>query len=334
VLGLLVLPDELTIIEKFFRPLVGEGAFELRDDAATISAPAGSDLVVTTDMVARDVHFLRDPPETIAKKALRVNLSDLAAKGAIPLAYVLSLGVSAEIDAEWLAGFASGLREDQDRYSIRLLGGDTIAVPDRSVVSITAFGTVPKGRMVRRSGGRPGDILYVSGVIGGSSLGLALLSGERGPWNSLAQPIRDALIARYRVPDPPTALAPILVEHASAAMDVSDGLVGDCDKLCAASGCSAVLEADAVPLPAGTSKEPALVSRLITAGEDFEVLAAVSPDRAAAFESAAAAAGVRVTLVGRLIEGAGPVKVLFGGQPLALSERAFVHGRPKADNDG
>jgi len=146
-----VLPDELSIIDRFLRPLAGEGAFDLRDDAGVIAPPPGSELVVTTDMVARDVHFLRDPPETIAKKALRVNLSDLASKGATPIAYLLSLAVSPEIDEAWLAGFAQGLREDQKRYAIRLLGGDTIAVPDRTVISITAFGSVPKGRMVRRS---------------------------------------------------------------------------------------------------------------------------------------------------------------------------------------
>lgn len=322
-----MIPDEISIIDRYFRPLAGEGAYELRDDAGTIAPPPGMEFVVTTDMVARDVHFLRDPPETIAKKALRVNLSDLVAKGATPVAYLLSLGVSAEIDEAWLASFANGLREDQDRYSIRLLGGDTIAVPDRTVVSITALGVVPRGRMVRRSGGRPGDVLYVSGVVGGSALGLALLREEPGPWEKFAQRERETLIARYRVPDPPAGLAPILLGHASAAMDVSDGLVGDCDKLCAASGCSAILEADAVPFPPGTRREPALVARLIAAGEDFEVLAAVSPERAAGFESAALAAGVSVTAIGRLIAGKGPVKVILAGQPLALSERAFVHGR-------
>ena len=166
-----MLPDELSIIDRFFRPLAGEGAFDLRDDAGVIAPPPGHELVVTTDMVARSVHFLDDPPDTIAKKALRVNLSDLAAKGATPLGYVLSIGLSPEIDEAWLAGFAEGLRDDQAAFSIKLLGGDTIAVPDRTVVAITAFGLVPTGRMVRRSGGRPGDRLYVSGTIGGQRRG-------------------------------------------------------------------------------------------------------------------------------------------------------------------
>ena len=322
-----MLPDELSIIDRFLRPLAGKGGFDFRDDAGVIAPPPGSELVVTTDMLARDVHFLRDPPDTIAKKALRVNLSDLAAKGATSMAYVLSLGVSPEIDEAWLAGFAQGLREDHTRYAIQLLGGDTIAVPDRTVISITAFGSVPKGRMVRRSGGQPGDLLYVSGTIGGSAAGLALLKGEKGPWSSLGKAKRDALIHRYRVPEPPIALAPLLLEFASAAMDVSDGLVGDCDKICAASGCSAVIEADKVPLAAGLGESgPDLVARLLTHGEDFEILCTVSADKGGAFEAKASAAGVTVTKIGKLVEGLSLPTVQFEGRSLSLTRRAFVHG--------
>lgn len=323
-----MLPDELSIIDRYFRPLAGEGAFDLRDDAGVITPTPGMDLVVTTDMVARDVHFLLDPPDTIAQKALRVNLSDLAAKGATPLAYVLSLGVTPDLDDAWLAGFAEGLRRDQKQFGIRLLGGDTIAVPDRPVISIAAFGTVPRGRMVRRAGGKPGDRLYVSGSIGGSAAGLALLTGEAGPWSALSAEARESLIHRYRVPEPRAALAPVVLEFASAAMDVSDGLVGDCDKLCAASGCSAVIHAERVPLapfPQG-SPDPALVAHLLTAGEDFEILAAVPEKRTSAFEAGAAGAGLAVTEVGSLLQGRESTTVRFHGRPLSLSRRAFVHG--------
>lgn len=323
-----MLPDELSVIDRYFRPLAGEGAFNLRDDAGVLALPSGYELVVTTDMVARGVHFLDDPPDTIAKKALRVNLSDLAAKGATPTAYVLSLGLSPEIDDAWLAGFAAGLREDQVEYKIRLLGGDTIAVPDRTIASVTAFGSVPKGRMVRRSGGQPGDKLYVSGAIGGSAAGLALITREEGPWRSLAEKQRELLIKRYRVPEPKTALAPALIEFASAAIDVSDGLVGDCDKICAASECSAVIEADKVPLAPGLvgRGQPELVARLLTHGEDFEILCAVPADKGATFETKAGAAGVTVTEIGKLVEGQNLPTVLFEGRPLSLLRRAFVHG--------
>lgn len=323
-------PDELSIIDRYFRPLAGEGAFQLRDDAGLIAVPPGQELVVTTDMVAESVHFLPgDPPDTIAQKALRVNLSDLAAKGARPLAYVLSLGLSPGLDDEWLTAFADGLRKDQHRFSITLLGGDTIAVSDRTVISITAFGLVARGGMIRRSGGNPGDELYVSGMIGGSGAGLSLLRGEQGPWSSLAAWERDLLIHRYRVPEPRVALAPAVAEFASAAIDVSDGLVGDCDKLSAASGCSALIEAETAPLPPGLtgSNDAALVARLLTAGEDFEILAAVAPEKASAFKEAATKAGIPVVRIGSLTPGSEMTKVLFQGAPLGLSKRAFVHGR-------
>lgn len=324
-----MLPDELSIIDRYFRPLAGEGAFALRDDAAVIAVPPGEELVVTTDMVARGVHFLDDPADTIAQKALRVNLSDLAGKGATPLGYVISLALSPDIDAAWLDAFAEGLVRDQRRFGLRLLGGDTIVVPDRLVISVTAFGTVAKGRTVHRSGGRPGDELFVSGVIGASGAGLALLKGEPGPWSDLAKWERDVLVTRYRVPEPRNALAPALREFASAAMDVSDGLVGDCDKLAAACGCSAVIEAEKVPLPPGFAgpRDAALVARFVTAGEDFEVLATVRPEKAAAFVDAAKRAGVPVARIGALAEGTNLTKVLFEGAPLTLSKRAFVHGR-------
>jgi thiamine-monophosphate kinase len=318
---------ELTIIDRYFRPLAGEGAFGLLDDAARLDVPADADLVVTTDMVANTVHFLPgDPPETVAQKALRVNISDLAAKGAEPLAYVLSLGISEDIGEAWLDAFTRGLKNDQEKYSIALLGGDTIDAPGGPVVSVTAFGLAPKGRMVRRAGGRPGDVLYASGTIGEGTTGLALLKGEPGPWDALAPEMKEALVHRYRVPEPRVPLAAALADLASAAMDISDGLVGDCDKLAAASGCSAVMEAERIPLPDGLGVDEAVLSRLLTSGDDYEILAAVSPTKAAAFELAARAADVPVSRIGSLTEGEAPPQVLVNGHALRLSRRAYAHG--------
>jgi thiamine-monophosphate kinase len=324
-----VIPDELAIIDRYFRPLAGKGAFGLRDDAAALAIPADQELVVTTDMIARGVHFLDDPADTIAQKALRVNLSDLAGKGATPLGYVLSVALPPDVDAAWLEAFADGLRKDQRRFGLELLGGDTIVVPDRLLISVTAFGTVPKGRMVHRSGAQPGDELYITGMIGASGAGLAVLKNEPGPWSHFSKRERDFLVACYQVPEPRTALAPALIKFATAAMDVSDGLVGDCDKLAAASRCSAVIEAERVPLPPGLagSRDAELIARLLTAGEDFEVLAAIRPEKAARFIDAAKRVDVPVTRIGTLIEGTDLTKLVFEGIPLSLSQRAFVHGR-------
>jgi len=319
--------DELSIIDRYFRPLAGEGAFRLTDDAALLKTPPGFELVVTTDMIARGVHFLpADPPAAVARKALRVNLSDLAAKGAKPLAYTLGLGLGVEAGEAWLADFAAGLASDQEIYGISLLGGDTISVGAGSVISITAFGLVPEGRMVHRFGGGPSDALYVSGAIGAAAAGLALLKNEPGAWDGLPAEQREALVARYRLPEPRTSLAPALVEFASAAMDISDGLVGDCDKLCAASGCSATIEAGRVPLPAGLGGiDDALLARMLTAGDDYEILAAVPIRNEARFMNAAREAGVSVARIGSLRAGSDLTEVLLEGRPLPLARRAYAH---------
>lgn len=321
-------PDELSIIDRYFRPLAGEGAFALRDDAALLAVPLDCDLVVTTDMVVEGVHFLvGDPADTIAQKALRVNLSDLAAKGATPLAYTLSIGLGPRADEQWLAGFSAGLKRDQELFTIALLGGDTVSSPGGTVVSVTAFGCAPKGRMVHRFGGRPGDALYVSGIVGAGAAGLALLRGEVGGWGDLSAARQRALETRYRVPEPRVALAPVIAEFTSAAMDVSDGLVGDCDKLARASGCRAFIKAERVPLPEGLSvADDELLARLITGGDDFEILAAVPPEKQSAFATAAGRAGVQVTRIGSLTYGEGPTDVTFRGAPLPLKQRAYVHG--------
>ena len=328
--------DEHTIIHRFFRPLAGEGAFDLHDDAARLAVPPGVDLVVTADMIAVGVHFLpADPPHTIAQKALRVNLSDLAAKGARPIAYVLSAGFAPDLDERWLEDFCLGLRRDQDSFGLSLLGGDTIDVPIGPVLSITAFGAAPGGRMVHRFGGRAGDALYVSGTIGAGAAGLAILKGEPGPWDALPAADREALVRRYRVPEPRVALAPALVEFASAAMDVSDGLIGDCDKLSAASGCAASLEAERVPLPRGLSGtvDERMLARLLTAGDDYEILAAVPPGNEPGFREAARSAGVEVTRIGALTDGSGPTQVRLDGAELALDRRSWVHGPMEPSGD-
>ena len=320
--------DERAIIETVFRPLAGKGSLDLRDDAALLEVPDGFDLVVTTDMIAENVHFLPgDPPDTIARKALRVNLSDLAAKGARPYAFTLAAGF-ATADADWIRAFAAGLAEDCATYGIALVGGDTIAAHGGAVFSVTAMGLVATGAMVHRSGGRAGDALYISGEVGGSTAGLALLQGRPGPWDGLSEDARAALVARYRLPQPRVALAGAIAQFASAAMDVSDGLVGDCDRLAEASACGAEIDAECVPLPpsiAASHGDPALMAALLSGGEDFEILTAIPPDREARFRAAAHEAGISVERIGRLIPEPGPTRVTLHGKPLAFARRSFVH---------
>ena len=219
---------EDSLIARYFMPLATEpGAFGLSDDAAVLKA-LGQDIIVTTDAIVEGVHFLPDdPPQTIAKKALRVNLSDLAAKGATPAGFVLTLALR-KVDESWLAAFARGLGEDTSAFTCPLLGGDTVSTPGPLMISITAFGRVPEGRMIHRSGARPGDHVVVTGTIGDAALGLDILRKGRVA-TALANDTtsRDMLVGRYRMPEPRNALASAIRAHADAAMDVSDGLAGD-----------------------------------------------------------------------------------------------------------
>src|SRR5260370_38939277 len=293
---------EDSLIARYFRPLATDpGAFGLLDDAAVLKA-LGDDIVVTTDAIVEGVHFLEgDPPDTLARKALRVNLSDLAAKGATPAGFVLTLALR-QSDEAWLKPFAQTLGEDAAHFGCPLLGGDTVSTPGPLMISITAFGRVPPGKMVHRSGAKPGDCVVVTGTIGDAALGLDVLKG--GPVAAaLAHDVaaREALTARYRVPQPRNALAIAVRDHASAAMDVSDGLAGDLAKLCAASGMSAAIDMPSIPL---SSTAAGLLARgivdieqLIAGGDDYEILCAVPEDRFEAFTVGAPQAGVAVAVI-------------------------------------
>jgi thiamine-monophosphate kinase len=323
---------EDSLIARFFRPLAtAPGALGLTDDAALLACAAGEELVVTADAVVAGVHFFPDdPPDSIARKALRVNLSDLAAKGAAPAGFVLTLALPAR-DEAWLAAFAGALGEDAAQFGCPLLGGDTVSTPGPLMIAITAFGRVPAGRMVRRDGARPGDLVFVTGSIGDATLGLALRRGGAALSALAGDPQAvEALIARYRVPQPRNALAPALAAHAHAAMDVSDGLAGDLAKLCAAAGVAARVAADRVPLSAAARAALAAgaadLPALLAGGDDYEVLCTVAPNRAAGFVAAAAAAGVAVSEIGTILPGPGEVQFRAAdGAPLALARLSYSH---------
>ncbi len=322
-------PGEFELIERYFRPLAGDpGALALTDDAAVYRQRPGEDLVVTTDMIAADVHFFADDaPASVARKALRVNLSDLAAKGATPFGYLLSLALPADWTEDWLAGFARGLKADQERYGITLIGGDTIRAAGGLTISVTALGRIPKGRMVTRGGARPGDAVYVSGTIGDAALGLAVRLGRIAVGEGRGA---KHLIDRYLHPEPRMALAPILRRFASSAMDVSDGLVGDLGHICDVSGVGAEIEAALVPLSPPARRlamgDPGLMRTIVTGGDDYEILATVSPSAAPRFAAAAREAGVPVARIGRIVVGKGPPSVLdAGGRPIRLDGAGHTH---------
>jgi thiamine-monophosphate kinase len=300
------------LIAQYFRPLASHpGALDLADDAAVLVPPAGCDLVLKADAIIGGVHFFpEDPADAVARKALRVNLSDLAAKGAKPVGFLLSLALPDGSDDAWLAGFADGLRADAQLYGCPLLGGDTDRTPGPTMVSIAAFGTVPHGGMVRRSGAKTGDRVFVSGTIGDAALGLKLRrEPEAAAGRQLEPKEREHLLARYLLPEPRLALSDAIRLHASAAMDVSDGLAGDLAKLCGASGVSADIEIDKLPFSGAAKRMIAadanLRERAVTGGDDYEIVCAVAAEKRDAFRAAALASGVAVTEIGRIVAGSG-----------------------------
>jgi thiamine-monophosphate kinase len=319
------------LIAAYFRPrATPPGAFGLADDAAAIAPPPGCDLVLTTDGVIGGVHFLPDdPPDTVAKKALRINLSDLAAKGATPAGFLLSIALPAEVSSAWLERFARGLGEDAAAYGCPLLGGDTDRSPGAVTVHVAALGTVPHGTMVRRNGARPGDVVVVTGSIGDAALGLMVRQGKAARW-PLDAAMRAFLEGRYLLPQPRTAVAEALRRHATAAMDVSDGLAGDLAKLARASGVAADVAVADVPLSAAAraavAAESGLIETVLTGGDDFEIVATVDPDKVAALRAEAASVNVALTAIGTVA--AGPPGARFrgaDGRVLAFKRPSYSH---------
>ncbi len=325
--------SERELIEEILAPLArpDDGSLGLTDDAALIAGKPGLDLIVTQDSLVEDVHFRRnDSPRLIAQKALRVNLSDLAAKGAEPHSYFLSIALPEKIGRPWLEQFAEGLALDQAEFGISLYGGDTVRARAALMLTITVCGTLPEAMMVRRSTSAAGDRIYVSGTIGDGALGLAVLSGGCTALEALSQDVRDELAGRYLLPRPRVALAPVLREFASAAMDISDGLAGDLGLLARASGVGAEVDATAVllsqPCREAIENDASLLARALTGGDDYEILCTIAPGNCDGFEAAAREAGVDVTAIGTIAEGQGvPVFRDASGGKLQFEKTSYAH---------
>lgn len=325
--GLQALSDALSefgLIARYFRPLARHSAaLGLGDDACMLAEEAGRDLVVTADALVGGVHFMADAPaQVIAAKALRTNLSDLAAKGAVPVGYLMSLALPRSTNAAWLADFAKGLDEDQNRFALALLGGDTTATDGPLTIAITAMGRVPSGAMIRRAGARPGDHVFVSGTIGDAGAGLAVLQAAI----SAAQADAAYLVGRYWHPTPRLGLGQALRGIATASLDVSDGLVADLGHMAEQSGVRIVLDAERVPLSPSLRAvwpDEAGMLRAITAGDDYEI--AFTAPSLELVQSAAKSCGVAVTRIGSVDSGAGVAVLGRDGRKVALARGGYTH---------
>ena len=322
---------ETGIIERYFAPLAKNtpGAFGLSDDAGLIAPREGMDLVLTTDMVVEGVHYLKNTaPRDIAYKALGVNVSDLCAKGADPSVYLLSIALSGTPDPQWLDELSEGFAEAQSDFGCTLLGGDTVHTPGPVAISITAAGFVPASEMVHRSGAVAGDHVYVTGTIGDAALGLSLLQGSGRDHLSAEQ--AEFLQRRYWRPQPRLAVIPVIRTHASAAMDISDGLAGDFAKLCSASNVGGVINAADVPLSDAAARwlaqEPKHLGSVLTGGDDYEVLMSVSEKNISAFESDCASSGLQNNCIGRIASRNEGVQVLGeDGTAMQFEQLSYDH---------
>lgn len=324
--------DERRMIEDLLAPLAKDcdGAFGLTDDAAVLTPEPGTEHIISVDTIVSGVHFRPDDPaDLVAKKALRVNISDIIAKGAEPFAWFMSLGLpkdhGAQLPPDWIAKFVQGLAQDQEKYGIGLYGGDTVRSPGGVVISITMMGRCEAGASVRRFTARGGDLLFVSGTLGDAALGLHIEDEV-----SLAPEYREYLAQSFLLPDPPLALAPTIRSFANASMDISDGLVSDLGLMCEASGVGARVLIDDVPLSeAGRQaflQTPATMTDILAGGDDYQILAAVPVEHGTQFEVSAAAAGHLVTNIGRMEEASSEVQFIDGrGQLQSFPSTTFRH---------
>jgi thiamine-monophosphate kinase len=329
--------SETELIDVYLAPLAAgsPGAFGLKDDAALIETKPGFDLVVSTDPVIAGVHFFGDDaPGDVAWKALAVNVSDLAAKGAEPIAYTMALAFPEAPRRDWMAAFCAGLLEAQTSFGCKLIGGDTDRTPGPLSIGITAFGKVPHGQMLKRNSAQIGDHVFVTGTIGDAALGLMLRRSTAPAWGAeIGEEHRKYLLGRYLRPLPRLALGATLRHCASAALDVSDGLLKDAGRLAAGASVALEINAQTIPLSlaatAAIERQPEFLEALVTGGDDYEILCAVNPLRCDVFRQQAAAARVPITEIGVLTRGSGVTLVSPNGKQLTPVRLGYDHFRTK-----
>lgn len=321
---------EFETIRRLFAPLAHpEWARGLLDDVAVVPSRPGHDLVLTKDAIVEGVHFLpTDPLDTVARKLMRVNLSDLAAKGAEPFGYLLACHWSPRCGWPERMTFCDGLRVDQKAFGIALMGGDTVNTPGPASFSMSLLGWIPKGRTVGRAGARPGDLVFVTGAIGDGWLGL---EGVQGKLSLDAERVA-ALADHYRTPTPRLEFALPVRDMATASIDVSDGLIADLGHMAEAGRVGIEIDLETVPLSAagqawfdGRVDQQAALEKLVTGGDDYEIAFTASARDEAALRKEAERRHLRLTRIGRVTAGQGVV-ARFGGQPVTFDRSGFTHG--------
>ena len=325
--------DEFNFIRDYLAPLAGPEGLRLEDDAACFTPIAGHDLIVTKDAMVEGVHFPKgEYGGNVAEKLLRVNLSDLAAKGARPLGYFLSLAIPAPMTQPHLRGFVRGLSEVQQAFDFTLWGGDTVSTSGPLIVSATFIGQVPSGEMVKRSGAHIGDDVWVTGSIGDAYLGLQNKLG----FTLNPTPTSQQLLTweeAYLRPEPRLVFRKLLRKYASAALDVSDGFLADGAHLAQASIVSLQISVEDVPLSKasqtwleGQADPLQALEALLSGGDDYELLFTANPNHANDLLKQAQSVGVKITKAGQVVKaGDLPLKILYNGAPTQFKKTGYTH---------
>lgn len=326
--------DEFELIDTLFAPLTAgfPGALDLKDDAALLDPPAGHSIVITADAIVAGVHFRpEDSPDLIACKLVRINLSDLSAMGAQPWVMLLTAAFPDSAHEDWINRFATGLGRDGQKFGVPLVGGDTVATSGPATFSLTVCGLVAQGQALRRSGARPGDILYLTGTLGDGALGLRVLMGRLSFGNSKSG-FASYLIDRYHLPQPRLAVGAGLVGLATACVDVSDGLLQDLSHLCRVSGVGAQVLLERLPLSppaaAAVSQTPSWREVIVAGGDDYELLFTAPPGMEKALERLAQVSATPITAVGTIVMGEDVIVLDSAGEIVPFSRLGYRHFPP------
>jgi thiamine-monophosphate kinase len=320
--------DEFGFIEKYLAPLAtDDGAFALTDDAAVFSCEEGKEIVIAKDAISEGVHFLPNTePRLIAKKLVRVNLSDMAAMGANPKHYLMSAALNSKVDELWLKEFCESLAEEQKEFGISLLGGDTIKQSGPITLSMTMIGEVEKEKILRRNGAKIGDDIYVTGNLGNAAFGLKILQ------NTLKIEQNDAkseFVGKYCLPNPQIGAGTALVGLISAAIDVSDGLLGDLSRICDCSGVGAEIYKNILPVSENATqlleRQENLWSLVLSGGDDYELLFTAAPAKAAEIEAISQKIDVKMTKIGQIKEKTGVNVLDSAGNIITFDNTGYKH---------
>ena len=323
--------NEFDLISTYLADLAGPEGLGLIDDAANWSPPAGFDAVISSDTLVEGVHFpIGKFDAALAQKLIRVNISDLVAKGADPEGYLLSLTLNEETTQSQIASFCQGLAKDQKNFGFKLWGGDTTRTSGPNVLSITIIGTVPKGKMVRRSGAKPDDIVCVTGHIGCAYLGLKIVLKQYN--NEFNESVASYFSMAYHIPNPPFVFRHGIRSLASSSLDISDGLVADAGHLAKASKVSVSIDIGAIPLSRESSKwvaeqEDQIAARLAlaTGGDDYQALLTVDPANLDEILVISRACDVNLTLIGSVSSGEGVRVQDENGEIIEVKTPGFTH---------